>query len=118
MVCFRQALIFIFLGYFCIALNNVPEKMMEKGKHLPHSFRGFNSWLLGPMGFGHNITVIEVCGGGLGEPWGPDVTFKEVTSDSHPSARPPCLYHLPQGVPPTMDQELNMGAHGGKGMFK
>lgn len=29
------------------------------------------------VGLGQNIMVIEVCGGGLGEPWGPDVTSKE-----------------------------------------
>lgn len=85
-----------------------------------HSFRGFSSWWLGPVGFGQNITVMEVCGGGLGEPWGPDVTFKGVTSDSSlPSARPQCLFYPPQAAPPTVDQELNMGAHGGgQGMFK
>lgn len=49
---------------------------------LAHSFRGFNSRSLGPVGFRENVTVMEVCGRGLGEPWRPNVTFKGATSDS------------------------------------
>lgn len=82
---------------------------------MAHSFRGFNSWSLGPVGFEENVIVLEVCDGGLREPWRPNVTFKGATSDSLLSGRPWCLHHLPQVAPPTMDQQLNMGTLVGTG---
>lgn len=60
-ICSQQVLTHTFLGWLFLhgSEQQARESNIKKGKGL-----------FGPVGFGQNITMMGVCGGGLGGPWG------------------------------------------------
>lgn len=74
------------------------------------------------MGSGQNFTVMEVCGGGLGEPWGPGTAFKGMSPGTLSFTRPQCLPPFPHSTPHcgprTQPGNLQRGWGDRQGMFK